>query len=446
MFTNCVSPSPVCMPCRSALATGRLPRQVGALAMSGDLSPQHRTMYHALQDAGYWTGAVGKLHWHQGWNWGAEHGKGHRLAAMTDFIKQYGLDHVWEVSGKQLAQRNYCQWAKRLDEKGVLKAYRDDTQARGRNGMAPTATDFTGEAFKFDTEDYVDIVTADQIINAIDDRPADKPFFLFGSFCGPHPPFDPLAEYLEQIPYEEVDDFIVADGQEPLADDVKKNLYRLRRAYKGMIRCIDDQVGRILEKLEADGLLENTVVMFTADHGEMLGDHGRVQKSTHQKESVIVPTAIRHPHHVTGSTVDTMTQVFDLTATALEVAGLDPQQALLKQWPAFHAHIPCRSLMPVLLGETDRVRDFAFSECMGNGLRWEMVRTQQWKWVRDIPNDDASHASESLIDLQADPNEQHDVIAQFADVAAQCRHWRDLTLDHALPAQLNHAPIDGDPR
>jgi arylsulfatase A-like enzyme len=438
-FLNCITSNPICTPARTALLTGKYSHQVGTLAMSGDLSRQHPTYARALQQAGYYTAGIGKFHWLQTWKWGRERGKGVDLAGLNDELKDYGFDTVWEATGKQLAQRNYCDWCAHLDRKGLLEAYRDHAFGRGENYGTAEQTEFTGEAWPFPEEDYVDIVTGDRVVQAIDERPSDKPFFIFASFCSPHAPYDPPQRYLDAVPYEEEDNFVTGDA--PMSPETKQRLYRLRRAYKAMINVVDDQVGRILERLEAQGVLDNTIVMFTTDHGEMMGDHGFFQKSRHWWQSATVPTAIRHPAHVTGARHTGICELTDLTATILDAAGLDPRAALSKDWPKFHDRVPCRSLLPVICGETDAVRDYAFCECDG---RWSMIQNEEWKYVRlHGADDDPDQPHEELYHLATDPDEQRNLAgaAEHADML----EWGRRRLVHVLtatpPAQTTWAPL-----
>jgi choline-sulfatase len=240
------------------------------------------------------------------------------------------------------------------------------------------------------------------------------------------------------VPYEEEDNFI-GQGAE-LPTEVKKRLWKLRRAYKAMILAIDEQVGRIFETLEDEGLLENTIVLFTADHGELMGEHGRMQKTNWHKGSTIVPTAIRHPDHLDRRRVDAPVELTDITATILDAAGLDPQEALSKPWPAFHDRVPCRSLLPVVRGEADRVRDFAFSEGR-NG--WQMIQTDRWRYIRR-PAADPHSRDELLFNLDHDPRELHNLAQEdkYADVLETMRMHVEYVMMHTPPAQLQWAPYE----
>src|SRR5690606_20712658 len=115
-----------------------------------------------------------------------------------------------------------------------------------------------------------------------------------------------------------------------------------RRSYKAMVRLVDDQVGRLLDELEKQNLMENTLIVFTSDHGEMLGDHARFQKDIWYKESATVPLVIRNPRDLQPRRNASPVELTDVTATMLDAAGLDPKQALSKPWPAHHNCVPCK--------------------------------------------------------------------------------------------------------
>ncbi len=301
-FLNCVTANPICTPARTALLTGRYTHQIGTLAMSGDLPRGIPTYAQALQKAGYHTAGIGKFHWLQTWKWGAPRGHGVDLAALSEELKGYGFDEVWEATGKQLALANRCDWCRHLEAKGLLDAYRDHVASRGANFMTAEQTEFTGEPWPFDEADYIDIVTADRMLESIRNRPVDKPFFGFLSFSSPHAPFDPPQRFLDLVPVEQDDPFVAGGPDDaPMSEKAAARVRKLRRAYKAMLLCVDEQVGRVCDALEREGMLDNTVLIITSDHGEMLGDHGHFQKMRYQRQSATVPAAVRHPAYLHGA-------------------------------------------------------------------------------------------------------------------------------------------------
>jgi arylsulfatase A-like enzyme len=437
-FLHCLTSNPVCTPARCSVLTGRYTRQINMLKMSGDLSRDIPTYPQALQKAGYTTAGIGKFHWLQTWPWGTPRGEGLDLVALKENLKGFGFDHVWECSGKQLSVQNYCDYAKHLDEKDQLEAFRDHVLSRGKNHNEARKVEFTGEPWPLAQEDYPDIVTTDRIVEWLDAQSgSDKPFFLFGSLVSPHQPHDPPQSYLNQIPYEEVDDFVCGDDEEPFDEQTKQHMWKLRRSYKAMVKLVDDQVGRILNKLEDMGELDNTVIIFVADHGEMLGDHGRFQKSIHWHQSAVVPCAVRHPDHLTRQKVTTPVELVDLTATILEAAGLDPQESLSRNWPAFQDIIPGRSLMPVISGQTDRIRDVAYCEY---DIQWSMLHSDRYAYVR-YPTDDPDHPRELLFDRQTDPDECHNLSGNpdYADTLTWHRNRLIHIQETHPPAQTSWA-------
>jgi arylsulfatase len=435
-FAACQSVNPICQPARAALLTGKYPHQIGLRSMSGDLSPQHPTFARALQKAGYFTAAVGKLHYLQTWPWGTKRGKGLDLVAMRDFFRGYGFDHVWQSSGKQQANKNYCDWAAYLEERGLLETWRDYSGAAGPNHSIPDETlDGDGRPLPFDEEHHVDAVTCRESLKALRDRPREKPFFLLASFCSPHKPFDPSQRYLDRVPLEELDEFLPdsLDGRK-LTPELKKILWRVRRAYLATVLMIDDYVGELLDELDRQGLAENTMVLFSSDHGEMMGDHYRVQKTTWWHSSLTVPTAIRMPGAPTGLVHRAPVELTDLTATILDAAGLDPVEVLAKPWPSGHDRVPCRSLLPMIRGEMSSVREYSFSE----GGDWECLCTGRYKYVRMCPGKCDEAARELLFDLSEDPGEQRNLAGEAgeAERLTWFRAQREWVLDATPPAQI----------
>jgi len=440
-FSCCQSVNPVCMPARSALLTGRYSHQVGALQMSGDLSQQIPTWPRALQKAGYWTAAVGKLHLMQTWRWQRGRGRGLNLVELSDQVKDYGFDHLWEVAGKQLAVANYCSYCEYLEGHGLLESFRDFVEARGRNFNHLTdELDKDGVPWPYAEEHHVDVVTASEIVRALEERPLDQPFAIFGSFCSPHKPFDPPQRFLDLVPYEEVDDFI--PGPNPLTDSEKKVLWKLRHAYKATVLLVDEMVGKVLDALEKKGLLEETLVVLSSDHGEMMGDHGLVQKQQFYRQSQQVPLALRVPGYVDGRRVESPVELTDITATLLDAAGLDPQAELSNDWPAFNDRgcLPTRSLLPIVRGEDDQFREFAFSEYANS---WSAITTTEGKYVQFHHYENPDEPRELFFDFTVDLSECVDLSpsAHASEKVAWYRRRLDWVRVTSPAAQTVWAPL-----
>jgi arylsulfatase len=432
VFTRCTSVNPVCQPARTALLTGRYTRQIGTVVMSGELDRDIPTFAQALQGAGYHTIGVGKFHFLQGWDWCTPRGQGHDLRKLRPHFHAWGFDDVWQVCGKSQLIRNTCDYATILEEAGILEAYRDDVQGRGHNHPDSTREDVDCSAFRFDPDLYIDRIIGAKALEHLDQRPPEKPFFAQISFCGPHPPYDPPAESLEKFELEENDNFVPNDTE--LTPEKKQLQYRKRRAYKAMIHEIDQQVGRLHDYLEREGLLENTVILFTSDHGEMMGDHGLSQKTSPYWQASRVPLYLRHPYYPGNKEHDCLVENIDLTATVLDVAGLNPVDALARAWPAGQACIPAHSLLPVVKGETEAHRTFIYSESYN---LWEMVESQDIKYVRQLPNNGSSPARDILYDLRNDPNEKTNVadMPEYRQILEEARERRIGIHENYPPCQ-----------
>ncbi len=177
-----------------------------------------------------------------------------------------------------------------------------------------------------------------RIISWLDDRPADAaPFFLHASYLRPHPPYVAAGHWAEKYRPEEMPAPVpVGEPAHPLhqlalgvpvaaAPTDPEAMARLMAQYYGNISLVDHEVGRLRRALEDRGLLEQTVIVVTADHGEQLGDHGLVQKLGYFEESYFIPCLISHPILVEGhgSVVDHFTESVDIMPTLAGILGED---------------------------------------------------------------------------------------------------------------------------
>lgn len=439
VFDQAYSTNPICMPARAALLTGKYTRQIGCLAMSGDLSLEHSTFPRALQQKGYHTALIGKLHVNQSWPWRTPRHGGLDLLALEPEIKRYGFDTLFEVSGKQLASHNRCHFTARLEAEGVLDEYLDYVQAEGPNTRELETTRFTGQPWPLAEELHPDIIIAERALEFLGEYRKDEPFFLQVSFCSPHPPFDPPERFLQ-------DDALTWQPKGPhdtTQVTARDNLQAMARAYRGLVRLVDEQVGRLINQLEAQGLMESTVIAFVTDHGEMLGDTGAMQKASWRDPSVHIPMAIRHPDYLKSQRITTPVEHTDLAATFLDLAGLDPAQALGPAWPAYQDLVPAKSLLPLIQGSASKLREAAYSEC----LDWQMLTDGRYKYVRHRQAKTPGQPIEYLFDGESDPKEAIDLVSN-PELAAVLERFRSLwaaKVDELIPAQTSWAPYRSPP-
>ena len=331
-------------------------------------------------------------------------------------------------------------------------------QCGGPNGDVPHHNFDKAMPWPFAEEDYIDVVTGRVAREQLSRHPAEKPFYMKVSFCGPHKPYDAPQRYLDMFPLEQEDDFLLPEGQ-VIAQKDKEALWRQRRSSKAMIKLIDDQIGEILRLLEKRGMMEDTLVLFTSDHGDMLGDHYLLQKGVPWRQAVNVPLAIRLPGAEPTGENPYPVELSDLAATILDYAGLDARQALSRSWPAYNDIIPSRSLLPVLRGEADRCRDFCFTESdfteervqgipvtdtpywRGAGGRrsnaWQAIITEKSKYIKYLGYALGEKPYEEFYDLRNDPMETANLIGDpaYSDQIELARNRLSYMVDHHPAAQ-----------
>lgn len=394
VFTDCHVTAPSCVPCRASLFTGYYPHTNGVLANG---QPWSRTWVSDLADAGYHCVNIGKMHTIP-------------YDAKAGFHERY----VVENKDRYLEGRWFFdEWDKALASHGLKKQQREEYRKRA---------DYKDRLGAF-TWDLPPALQSDNFIGDttcwwLETKPVEKPLFLVVGFPGPHPPYDPTPEMAEKymkrdVPVPDVSDEELADLVGPWVakrehdvevdhdsvawklDPTPEELRRMRAYYYANVEMIDTQVGRILDTLEARGNMDNTIVIFTSDHGDNLGDHGLIQKWAPYDEVTRVPLIISAPGRFDGGReVTELVQLFDLGPTILEWAGVSPD-------PTFEA----QSLNPALEGKDFSGRDHIFCEQAGDvnmtGASFlTMVRSKTHKLVHFINRDDGQ-----LFDLESPAGE-----------------------------------------
>jgi transposase InsO family protein len=234
-----------------------------------------------------------------------------------------------------------------------------------------------------------------------------SPWFYQANFIGSHDPYWPPPEYAERYRDAPVPGAIPVDldgkpawvGRRFITDD-SASIAFVRRQYSACIESIDAWVGRMLDVLEEGAMLDNTVVIFTSDHGDMLGDFGLFTKRVAYEASVRVPLIVSGEGVPAGSTSDALVEWFDLNPTICELADLPPQES-----------INARSLAPILRGTGTTHREHVLSAL----YNFRAVRSRRWKYVRDV-NDTAE-----LYDLESDPLKRENLIGRDGEPAARAR-------------------------
>jgi arylsulfatase len=403
-FANAYTNAPACIPARMALATGHYPHRTGVRSnKSRKAATPRATWMRAVRDAGYGTSVFGKTHLHR--TRGNLRDRAHALHA-------FGLEHVDEIGGPRAMVRCRTHLSDRWVEAGVYDAYCEDLRERYANKP------WVVRPSPLPLELYPDVYVGRQAAGHLSEYEDTRPWFCWVSFGGPHEPWDTPEPYASRYDPGAMPPPV---EPEPEAHDRPRGrlderrtpggipfepgeVARLRADYAGNVTLIDDQVGEVLRVVEERGELDNTIMAFTSDHGEMNGDHGMLYKHNFLGPSVRIPLVVRLPpkaREAAGAVCETPVELMDLGATLAELAGA-------AQGPDSDA----RSLVALLRKPSWAVRDAALSE-LG---REAMLATQEWKLAVN-----RRRKPYLLHDLRADPDERRNLagLPDFADVESE---------------------------
>ena len=389
-FTHCTTNCPVCAPARIGLASGMQPCHLGSLDNSSYLPRSVTTYYQRLRDHGYRVGCVGKIDLAKPDGYNGRHGD--RPCAFG-----WGFTEPVECEGKMHGGSSptprgpYGFW---LQERGLYQKFHEDYDARSEKGWMKGASHdsvLPTDAFE---ESYIGRRAVEWLENVNDDFP----WHYLVSFVGPHDPFDPPTEYADKYRNAEMPDAI-HDSIEGKPRAVRDRVLQMnaeevaetRRQYCAIIELIDHWVGEMVDVLQRRGLLDNTIIAFTSDHGEMLGDHGLYQKSLPYEPALRVPLIVAGPGVESGRVSDALVELIDVNPTLCELAGLPPQE-----------DIDARSLGPVLRGDAAEHRTEAVSAIR----QFRLIRTRRHKLIQHY------NAEHELYDLEEDPDELRNIAGE----------------------------------
>lgn len=394
-FDSAYCPYPVCSPSRSSLLSGRYASDNSAWDNATPLASDIPMLPHYLTTSGYDTALSGKMHFV-----GADqlHGFAKRLTSdmfpgslawtpQRDAPKPFV--HPGNPDGPPIAidyvSAGPVQWNEQLQ-------FDEETHYRALEYLRSKRTLRQGSLQ----------------VRREEEAEARSPWFLVASYHHPHEPFQPPHKYWEMYadtdvqpvrvdaagaPRSVMDDWVdVLHGSQKVDMD-EDAFVRMRRAYYALVTYIDDKLGELLDALEECGLSDDTVVIFTSDHGDMLGERGMVQKRVFYEWSARVPLVVAGPGvGRQGHVCDTPVSLVDIVPTVCDMVGIEPVA------PAG------RSLVPLLADdEVDRGPVFVEYHSEGVYAPCFMYRSGRYKYVYVH---DHGH---QLFDLEADPDEIHDL-------------------------------------
>jgi len=406
VYERCLSPSPVCIPARASMLTGHNSISNGVLSNDYWLRPDHDacgvpSFATLLSRQGYHTEAIGKMHFIP---WDITEGFAHRVIAedkrhihIRDDYREYLTAHgLKKYAGK--------------DEPGYIE---------GRMASISLVP----------LEHQVDKWVGDRSVDFLSSYAGDAPFFLWSAFPGPHDPYNPPREILAEVCENMPQAFAATDDTLPFREamvsahqkgsagvdigsftaELKRNI---RRHYQGLIRIIDQQVGAILNALEARQDGRATLIVLASDHGDFLGDFDFLGKVLFFESSLRVPMIVAGTGVPRGRT-DALVSLTDVFATFTRAAGVSA---------------PCQDSIPlpgIGYGDTPR------THVMGATDRGYMIADAHWKLSR------YSNGVCCLHNVLADPSEQ---VNRWADPAIS--GIRDA-LDRELQGWITASIMDG---
>ena len=437
-FAEATTVSPICMPARISFIKGLYPHNYGIWANYGELPAADETLFHILQRAGYSTAYIGKSHYYphaERWFTTPD------IRSREESMHALGLEHVYETTDLVNFRKLGSFVKDRWEELGLWETFDKDNRERREFGGVMSASNLMVRPSPLPVEEYVDSCIGRKAVEFVQAYEDARPLCLFVGFVGPHEPWDAPGEYATMYDPDETPPAIpVPEGSESLPDyvlskrdfevlspEVMKTIPNIRGNYYGKISLVDAWFGRILDVFEGRGWLDDLLVVHWSDHGEMAGDHGRLEKMTFHESSLRVPLVLRWPGRIPAdTTTSALVENIDVFPTLLEAAGCEPSVRALG-----------RSLWPVMRDPQTEVREYQLSEIYGSKEfvdRRMMIRSHRHKYAMD-----EAGRGFMLYDLQEDPQEQHNLIGREGTASLE-QEMREVLLKRLVASQYSLRP------
>lgn len=423
VFDRAYCASPLCVPARGAFFTGKYPNVNGSLInpwteqekRHGMVRPEHAHWYELLE-----------REW-DSWHTGKQH-------LFTEPKLEHSADS--KTHWLQLEQR-YEAFLKSSGKKkpggkafqGIVPELAFGKITRKRNYSIPTVGRYD-EALDF----FYDGFILNDSLEAIRSRDRSKPFALNAMFLAPHPPLDipePWYSMIEQVRLPD-NVGVWADNQSPLqlynltgmlgSSYTRDEWERIWKVYTGLVALLDHCVGRLIAELKQQGLYDNTLIVFTSDHGEMLGSHRLWQKMCMYEESVKMPLYMKFPADFTpaANRITELVSSVDVLPTLCDCLGIETPEG-----------VSGLSLMPLIRGKRERLdRERIFIQFDGNGARSNFQRCViegDYKLIVDIFKDEMFI---ELYDTTNDPQEMTNLAFQAEEHRSRIEPMLDSLREH----------------
>jgi arylsulfatase A-like enzyme len=384
-FDRALTPSPLCTPARAGIFTGLYPHQVNAMKNGSRL--EARPIFpNVLKRRGYQLDYVGK--WH------------------LDFAGEVVSAWFDRTVATQPAHKDFEKWCR---EHNLMEAMiLNDRELR--SPRPPHMTIPRPKVMRLESSKTYEAWLTDRAVEYLETRPKDRPFILVCSYQGPHPPFKVPEPYYSMY---DPTDIIEPPNFKPLPNKPRSNITsyfhqlwmdygedwevwkKSVAVYWGFVTMIDFQIGRLLRAVEDTGLLDDTLIVFASDHGELLGQHGLWQKMMPYEEALRVPLVMRYPSLIRGGLrCQSVASLIDIVPTVLSVLGEEAPEEMEGQELS-------SAFRDGVVSEGDGYR---FSEHKPLGewhqtVDWRLITDDRYKYVWNRGDLD------ELYDLGTDPYE-----------------------------------------
>lgn len=399
-FRNAYSSTPTCTPARSALLTGLSPWNHGMLGYNEIPNSFPYEKPRALKQLGYATTSIGKNHFRP---WRNGHG-----------YEQMLLDEHSRPTTQE--RTDYEAWF--YSQEPNLNPY---STGLGWN-------DYAARPFALPERYHPTTWTGGMAVRFLKTYSGPRPFYLKVSFIRPHSPYDPPERFWKQYETTELPEAKVGRWatkyEAPSSDrpDIwhgklsKETIANSRRGYYALITHVDEQIGRILETLDKQKKLDETLVVFTSDHGDMTGDHNLWRKSYAYQASAGIPMLIRLPGAKGGQVVDAPVELRDIFPTLLDGAGASPVRRI--------DGVSMLNLVRNPKAPWRQYIDLEHNICYSPANNWNALTDGRQKYIFH-----AFDGSEQLFDLTKDPHELND-LSTSREHEATLRLWRQRLMVH----------------
>ncbi len=452
LYEHAVTPHPLCVPARISTWTSQWPHTHGGRRNETLMPEDANHAFKVWKENGFHTGLIGKNHcFEEKWD-------------LDLFDTWCQISHGGLTRGEATKGMNWFRSVDQINEGHSV-----------RRSMPKSSPRFSWAVTDHLLEDYSTGLVGGQTRRFLEQHKED-PFALWVSFPDPHEPWEVPRKYAEMFPREKVElppwrDEEFSDGTAPernvalyemvgIREDSDEDVYGVIGAYHGMIRFIDDEIGKILDTLAETGLSENTIVIFCSDHGDFMGEHAMQCKGGVFYDCLTrVPLIVSWPDKLpTDVRDDSMANLIDLVPTCFELQGIETPRAMHgKPLPTVTDATPRDTTFSEYgsggprfrLDHLEQLEKPSGRRALIRSLQWreaegrrKMVRTREWKYVHDPMGD-----QDELYDLTNDPWELTNVATDpahasvIADLQLRLADWSIDTEDSPpvpLPVQENY--------